>query len=599
MERLEHGGIPVFWERGNGDAMAALVFRAGVADELPRRRGETHLVEHLTLFPLGRRPYDYNGFVDSLYTVFHARGTQDEVTSFLSEVSRSLADLPLDRFDTEVEVLRTEAGRDAGDFLSRMLSLRFGLTGFGVTNVRELGLGVLTPADIERRRDQAFTAGNAAVWMYSPEPPRLDFELPDGPRRPPPPAEPLSGVEFPAWVPSGTGGIAVAMLGSRSVASSLALGAIAERLHQRLRQEQGLAYSVDGGRLPLGPDLAHMVVTADCQDRSATAAATVILEELERFGSEGPTEDELADMNRRADRTPPDDPDAAKSGLDFAATEVLVGADPLDREQLRRLRHEVTPEDARAAIHDALGSRLVIVPDSCPRPSEDLNELDRPPVRFDGRVYESRDSAQGDMLIVDDAGVYLYDGAKTEISIPAAEVAIVTRGRGGVLRVIGLDSSWVEIDPRRLTDGHDAIDTIVRLAGGEECVVPDEPESSAAVDELADAQIDRHWEVLEELDVLPSTLEPGEVPKSMARGARGGKSGLLVLTDRRLIFLSKKPTGEEFVELPLAQLSGAEASSSLLGNTKLRVAFEGDRVEFKGIEPKERAGEIAGEIGGP
>ena len=201
MERLEHGGIPVFWERGNGDAMAALVFRAGVADELPRRRGETHLVEHLTLFPLGRRPYDYNGFVDSLYTVFHARGTQDEVTSFLSEVSRSLADLPLDRFDTEVEVLRTEAGRDAGDFLSRMLSLRFGLTGFGVTNVRELGLGVLTPADIEQRRDQAFTAGNAAVWMYSPEPPRLDFELPDGPRRPPPPAEPLSGVEFPAWVP--------------------------------------------------------------------------------------------------------------------------------------------------------------------------------------------------------------------------------------------------------------------------------------------------------------------------------------------------------------------------------------------------------------
>ena len=177
------------------------MFRAGVADELPRRRGETHLVEHLALFPLGRRPYDYNGFVDRLFTVFHARGTQDEVTSFLSEVSRSLADLPLDRFDTEVEVLRTEAGRDAGDFVSRMLSLRFGLTGFGVTNLRELGLGVLTPTDIEQRRNQAFTAGNAAVWMYSPEPPRLDFELPDGPRRPPPPVEPLSGVEFPARVP--------------------------------------------------------------------------------------------------------------------------------------------------------------------------------------------------------------------------------------------------------------------------------------------------------------------------------------------------------------------------------------------------------------
>jgi hypothetical protein len=76
----------------------------------------------------------------------------------------------------------------------------------------------------------------------------------------------------------------------------------------------------------------------------------------------------------------------------------------------------------------------------------------------------------------------------------------------------------------------------------------------------------------------------------------GAKSGLLVLTDRRLLFLSKKPTGEDLVELPLADLDRAEARSSLLGGTKLRVAYEGDHIEFKGIEPKERAGKIAEEI---
>jgi zinc protease len=593
MERYDQGGISIFWEPSRGEAMAALMFRAGVADEAPHRRGVTHLVEHLTLFPLGRRPYEYNAFVDLLSTVFHARGSQEEVTGFLGDVSRSLGDLPFDRFDTELEILRTEGEHDPGDFVSRMLHFRFGVSGFGVCLLKELGLRILTPDDVAARREQAFTAGNAAIWMHSPEPPELDLELPDGPRCAPPPAEPLSGLEFPAWVASGTGGVGAAMLGDRSLAMSLAVGVITERLHERLRVQEGVAYSVDAGRLPLGPDRAHILVSADCQDRSAPAVATALLEELERFAGEGPSSEELEDLNRRADRVPADDPDVIKSGLDFAATEELLGAEPLDREELARRRRAVTGEDARTALADALASRLVIVPESCPKPSAELKELERPPARFDGRTYQARQDPSNDTLIVDDAGVYWTDGAKTEISIPADELAFVTRGRGGVLRVFGVDSSWVEIDPRHITDGAEATATIVRLAGGEERVILDEPDGSAAVDELAAEQLDRAWEVGEELDVLPSTLQPGETPRSLARGARGSKSGLIVLTDRRLIFLSKRPTAEDFVELPLSDVDGAEARSNLLGNAKLRVAFEGDRIEFKGVEPKERAEEIA------
>jgi hypothetical protein len=124
-------------------------------------------------------------------------------------------------------------------------------------------------------------------------------------------------------------------------------------------------------------------------------------------------------------------------------------------------------------------------------------------------------------------------------------------------------------------------------------VIPDEPEAAAAVDQLADEQLPGSQVVTDELDALPGTFEPGELPEAMAHGAFGGKSGLVVLTDRRLLFVSKQAAGEEFVELPRAKLEAAEARSSFLGNTGLRVQYDGRRFDFKGIEPKQRAGEIA------
>jgi hypothetical protein len=129
-------------------------------------------------------------------------------------------------------------------------------------------------------------------------------------------------------------------------------------------------------------------------------------------------------------------------------------------------------------------------------------------------------------------------------------------------------------------------------------VIPDEPESSAAVDELARETLDRAWEVGDELEMLPEALQPGELPQTLARGAKGSSGGLIVLTDRRLLFVSRRSGDNEIVELPRDRLDGAEARSGLLGNAKLRVAFEGDRIEFKGVEPKERAEEIADELGG-
>ncbi|MDP8943744.1 MAG: hypothetical protein M3N16_06470, partial [Actinomycetota bacterium] len=181
MERLDLGGVPAFWTEGPEPAMVALSFRSGMADEPPPLRGISHLVEHLSCFTFGDRDRDrdrVNGFVDLLRTVFFAQGTQDEVSAFLRDIARAIAEPRLDRLDTERRVLRTEAAGDPGDFTARQLFLRYGYAGFGASFVRELGLGWIGPHEVERWRGERFTAGNAAVWAHGPRPPEAPLELP-------------------------------------------------------------------------------------------------------------------------------------------------------------------------------------------------------------------------------------------------------------------------------------------------------------------------------------------------------------------------------------------------------------------------------------
>lgn len=205
------GGVPLFFEEGPEPAVASLIFRVGVVDEAPARRGITHLVEHLALFPLGRRDHSYNGFVDALTCVFHAKGDQAELEAFLSDVAASLVALPFERLEIEKGVLRREADSSGADVVSRMLAFRFGRRGYGASLLTEMGLRWLGEEEVEAWRRERFTSGNAAVWMQGLRPPSVNFELPEGGRRPPPQPVELQGLTFPAFVAEGSGGVAAAM----------------------------------------------------------------------------------------------------------------------------------------------------------------------------------------------------------------------------------------------------------------------------------------------------------------------------------------------------------------------------------------------------
>lgn len=590
MERLERGGVPLYWEPGPEPATGALLFRAGEADEPPARRGQSHLVEHLALHRLGRREFSTNGFVDLLETGFYACGTTAEVSAFLHDVTVSLSEPTQERFETELDVLRTEASQDGGDFLSRTLHLRFGSRGFGVVHLQELGLRWMRPQDVEGWRAERFTAGNAVAWMLSPQPPEIDLLLPAGERHPVPRAEPLPGLRFPAWIDSGTGGVAATMVAERSWALPVALNVASERLFDRLRDDRGIVYSVDGSSVPLAADTTHVSIGADCLDERAGEVALELVAILEQIAAHGPTAEELEQLRRHADRPDGDDRRRTLARLAYAAEESLLGSEAPSPEEVETQRAAVTAEEAGDALAAALESMILVVPAGSESPRGDLHRLEREAEPIEAPAVKARFWRQADDLRIGDAGIQLVDADGSRITIPADEIAFVVRTRDDDRTVHGIDGSYLTINPARLADPEPAMAALERLADGR-LVVDDDP-TTPLIDSLADEQLKRRWIVAEELDLLLDVLHDGEQPSLMAEATRGMRAGLLVQTGRRLLFLFKGMRKEEFLEVALADVAGVESSSWPWG-ARLRVTTRAGRHDFASIVPRERAGEMA------
>ena len=593
MDRRDLGGLPVFFEEGPEPAMASLVFRVGVCDEAPPERGITHLVEHLALFPLGTREHPYNGFVDLLHCTFFAHGTQQELESFVSDVAGALADLPLDRLDTEKQILRQEAATDSGDIVSQLMAHRFGTRGFGAMDVQELGLRWLGPNAVDEWRRERFTLGNAALMFHGPRPPAVELALPPGERVAPPPAEPLAGLAFPAWVGSGTGGVAVGALAEREWAATLWLALARERLFERLRRDEGLVYDVWADYMPLGVATAHAALGAGCPDEKAGRVADALLTTLEELRDPGPPDEELAAAKRRMERAYTEDPDAARKDLDTAARNELIGFERLDLDsELERLR-EVGAAELRATADAALASLVVRVPGDTPSPREHLKTLDREPAEIDAPRFKVKALRQGDTeLAIGEAGIrYSSDG--TVIAIPADEVAAVIEGTGGDLLVVAVDGSWVEIDPESLRDGEAAAEAVRRLSPAP--LVPSDDERPGWVKRVASEKLSRRWIVQEELARLPDVLEPDERPVTMAEASRGMRAGLLVVTNRRLMFLFAGLRKEEFLKFARSDLSDVRLRRKFLEKA-LSVSVGDEVFEFTDIKPPERRGEILEEL---
>jgi hypothetical protein len=128
-----------------GRIRAALAFRVGQADEPHHMAGITHLIEHLALSGLGEQPYEYNGFVDQVRTVFITSGTATQVVAFFRHVTAALPALPLDRVAIERRIIETEAAGHYQASFRGTMRLRYGAIGFGTVDYSQVGLLWLTP----------------------------------------------------------------------------------------------------------------------------------------------------------------------------------------------------------------------------------------------------------------------------------------------------------------------------------------------------------------------------------------------------------------------------------------------------------------------
>src|SRR5688572_3517931 len=115
IRQLEVDGVPALLAPVSGPMHAGLVFRVGVADESPARRGITHLVEHLVLPGPAQVSSHLNSRTGTEHTYFHVQGSAERITEFLAGVCAALRRLPDGRMAAEKEVLRSEAAGRVSD----------------------------------------------------------------------------------------------------------------------------------------------------------------------------------------------------------------------------------------------------------------------------------------------------------------------------------------------------------------------------------------------------------------------------------------------------------------------------------------------------
>ena len=98
--------------------------------------------------------------------------------------------------------------------------------------------------------------------------------------------------------------------------------------------------------------------------------------------------------------------------------------------------------------------------------------------------------------------------------------------------------------------------------------------------------------------MLPQRLEENETLINLAEDTRGMRTGLLAITDRRVIHLykrSEKP--QQFFELAIGDIETVRASRGFAGrfNRKLvlHMLRQAERIVLEDITPRERTAEIA------
>jgi len=583
LQRGAVGNVPVFFAEGPPPFVGSLLFRVGRADESAPTCGITHLVEHLALPVTGRRALDWNGSVDNIVTSFWASGDADLVLPFLAETAERIGALPLERLETERNVLLAEEAIQGPNPVRLAFALRFGPHGHGLTGYDEYGLRALSADHLDGWARTRFVSGNAAIWLTG-APEDLGVDLGAGTASPTPEPRQLDGLSLPAFYPEGPfGGVAFSLLARRSSAFAAVVSILEHRVQQRIRYELGLSYAPAAEFMPLTDELVHVVVAIDTMEANSSRVVEETLAVLDTLAAEGPTEQELDDERRFADRTM-SDPTAIPSQLFYASAQHLLGAEFVQPAELARIRKELTRDEIASALAEALATLLVIAPPETARPARLAEYPLSSTAALGGRVYPSRGlgrrTSRLPQLVVGDEGVTIRISETRQVTARFDDCVLALRYPDASRTLLTSDGFFVDVEPSVWRKGREAVRAIdAALPPG--LIVRMEPELTTRVDavqELADASFKRRLLVDDELELLLERLEEGETPIAFLSTTRGVRAGLLVATDRRLIFFTRI-FGELWLEWPYPAVEGLHLKRGALGSS-LRVVVAGDEITF-------------------
>ncbi|MEU8464317.1 insulinase family protein [Streptomyces sp. NPDC029003] len=437
-------GIRTVLAPGSGPVTAGLLFRVGRADETLATSGVTHLVEHLALHHHGLGDLHYNGATASVHTHFHVTGTPADVVEYLNGVCAALRDLPMDRLETEKEILRTEAaGRSHGPGHAMPL-WRYGARGYGLTSYAEAGLHGLSADDVRDWARTWFTAENAVLWMTCDTvPDGLDLTLPTGTWRPTP--EPTTALPAtPAWFRGDDGGIVLSSVIPRSTAGSLFAEVLGKELFRELRQKGGYSYTAAAEYHPRDTGRATVTAYADALPKKQDAMVGAFVDLLAKLRA-GRIEQADLDSVRAAALARYDIPEPAVARLPAEAMDLLLRHPPLTFAEARAELEAVTVADLHRIAREVWADALVQAPGrgldwagltAAPTGSADL---------VTGRRYTSLEDPKTALLVAGD-GVSLV-GPNGQVTVRYADCSLVHAYPDGARHLVGHDGFTLAVEP--------------------------------------------------------------------------------------------------------------------------------------------------------
>jgi hypothetical protein len=117
------------------------------------------------------------------------------------------------------------------------------------------------------------------------------------------------------------------------------------------------------------------------------------------------------------------------------------------------------------------------------------------------------------------------------------------------------------------------------------------PETEQTLEELAKQKLSMGFMVRREMKKLPELLAEDEDALNLARGEYDGREGLIVVTDRRVMFVEQGMIRHNFEDFPYEKVNSVKTESGMRSG-KITIYASGNKAELKDIHPKARVPEI-------